>query len=67
MREDDTMDNLVMGKTEVEADRSRAPLTIIELKGLPQGITFIEILIVLATLGIVAAILVPNLLRLLGG
>jgi len=31
-----------------------------------KGITFIEILIVLATLGILAAIVVPNLLGLLG-
>ena len=30
--EGDTMDNLVLGKIEVEVDRSRAPLTIIELE-----------------------------------
>ena len=30
--EGDTMENLVMGKIEVEVDRSRAPLTIIELE-----------------------------------
>ncbi|GAI51277.1 unnamed protein product, partial [marine sediment metagenome] len=30
--EGDTMDNLGMGKIEVEVDKSRAPLTIIELE-----------------------------------
>lgn len=30
--EGDTMENLVMGKIEVQVDRSRAPLTIIELE-----------------------------------
>ncbi len=32
-----------------------------------KGITFIEVLIVLAILAILAAILVPNLLRIVGG
>jgi len=34
--EGDTMENLVMGKIEVEVDRFRAPLTIIELEEVTQ-------------------------------
>jgi len=35
--EGDTMDNLVMGKIEVQVDRERAPLTIIELEEVISG------------------------------